>query len=176
MNWYRPIADSDKYDGLVCVNREDAVFIANFNRDWYRYRKKNEWKNIFVEIAPEEGVGDFPSFLAQCIVFNEKSWKLLQALIADAIEPLPLISTDGNQYITIKVLDLVDCLDYSQSVYRQSAGGFIQVSSYVFQQEDNIVGKHIFWLPKAYHAVVSEEFKNLVEQNQLKGLIFKQLC
>ncbi|GBE91136.1 imm11 family protein [Nostoc cycadae] len=175
MNWYRPIIEADDYDGLVCINREDAVFVSNFNKDWYRYKKNVEWKTIIVETYSEEQVGDFPSFLAQELVFNERSWQIIQPLITNSVEPLPLICKDRTQYITIKILDLVDCLDYSQSVYRQSAGGFIQIDLYVFH-EAMIASKDIFWLSKAYHAVVSQKFKDIVEENKLKGLSFRKLC
>jgi hypothetical protein len=174
MNWYRPIIEADDYDGLACINREDNVFVSNFNRDWYRYQKNVEWKRILVEIYSEGQAGDFPSFLAQELVFNERAWQIIQPLIANSVEPLPLVGTDGKQYITVKVIDILDCLDYSQSVYRQSAGGFIQVDSYVFQ-EDSIVGKNIFWLPKAYHVVVSQNFKDVIEDNKLEGLSFRKL-
>jgi hypothetical protein len=37
-------------------------------------------------------------------------------------------------------------------------------------------GKHIFFLPRAHHVVVSQDFKNRVEKFELKGLIFRELC
>jgi len=175
MSWYNPIPEANDYHGLMTMSYEDNFFLSNFHRDWYRYRKRTEWRKIQVEIDPTGEVGDFPSFQGHDLVFTEKSWKIMQPLINDVVEILPLSCTDGCEYKLIKILDIIDCLDYSKSVYEDAIGGFVTVESYVFHEEA-IKDKHIFWFSKGHHAVVSERFKDVVEEHQLKGLDFRWLC
>lgn len=175
MNWYRPIPKADDYYGLLSLSREDNFFLVNFHKDWYRYQKSTQWREIRVEIDPVGKVGDFPSFQGRDIVFTEKSWSIMQPLIANAVEPLPLFCTDGHQYTLIKIIDLVDCLDYSKSIYEDAVGGFLRVKYYVFK-EKMIDNKNIFWLKKAHHPVVSQRFKDTVDKHHLQGIEFRKLC
>lgn len=164
---------SDEYDNLRCVNPEDAVVFSSFMKNHYRHRLSSTWLPINVQIEPVGKPGDFPSFIARHLVFTKKSWGIMYPLIASSVEPLELNSV-ADRYTVIKIVDIIDCLDYSRSTYRRSAGGILLIDSYVFN-EDAVEAKNIFWLPEAYQTIVSETFKKCVENNGLEGLVFEKI-
>ncbi|WP_422665606.1 imm11 family protein [Anabaena sp. PCC 7938] len=117
--------------------------------------------------------GDFPSFIGHHLVCTKRAWQLIQPIITNSVELLPLTCREA-QYFVIKINDLVDPLDYSKSIYEDGFGGLIKVKSYVFNDEI-IKNKHMFWFSRGYLTVVSETFKTFVEDHHLKSLIFRQL-
>lgn len=173
MSFYIPKPMSNEYDNLRCLDSEDAVLFSSFMKNHYRHRLISTWVPINVQIEPMEKPGDFPSFIARHLVFTQKSWQIMYPLIANSVEPLELNSAT-DKYTVIKIVDIVDCLDYSKSIYRRSGGGILLIDSYVFN-EDLIRAKNIFWLPEAYQTIVSETFKNCVESNGLEGLVFEKV-
>jgi hypothetical protein len=173
MNFYMPRPMANEYDNLRCVNPEDAVLFSSFMKNHYRHQQKNVWNPIDVKVEPIGKHGDFPSFISCHLVFTDKSWEIVYPLIASSIEPLILNSTEGA-YTTIKIVDIVDCLDYSRSTYKRSAGGILLIDSYIFKEE-LVKEKNIFWLPEAYQTIVSDTFKDCVESSGLEGLAFEQI-
>jgi hypothetical protein len=175
MKWYEPIPDGDVYDRLQLCDRNDIKFDIEFHKQHYRFRKDIEWKELEVKISSLNNPGDFYSFIATGnLVLTNKAYIVLEDLIGKSVERLILKEKD-NDYFLLKILDFIDCLDYETSKYHTTVSEMIGVDSYVFK-EHLLVGKHIFFLPRAHHNVVSQDFKNRVEKFELKGLRFGELC
>jgi len=60
-------------------------------------------------------VRDFVSWEASAPVISERARKVLEPLIGDHVEFLPLVVLKRQQYYAINVLTLVDCLDWDRS-------------------------------------------------------------
>jgi hypothetical protein len=138
---------------------------------------------------------DFPSLHGYVPVFTTRAWGVLQPLIGHSVEALPLVCDTrivvpkrGDKmrvpagpfgpFYAINVLNFVDCLDYDHSeIVWFSHGVVMLVESYAFKNPGLLRGKHIFRLPetRALEVLVSDEFKNTVEKNNLVGLEFPKL-
>jgi hypothetical protein len=117
----------------------------------------------------EKPVGDFPSFIPLAI--SSKALDTLHPLIKDNVEVLDLIS-DVGKFCALNVF-VYDCLDHSSSVFKRfTDGGIMRVETYAFRA-GCLEGKHIFRLPEIWtYTFASNEFKRVVEENDLKGLLF----
>lgn len=135
-------------------------------------------RNLFKEDEGEfpKTAGDFPSLSGSIPVVSEKAWQILSAYIKNEVEALPLITKTGS-YFALNVLDIVDGLDKEKSeISYRSSGRVSRVFKYVFHEE-KIKGKYMFKIPetKGLEVYVSEEFKKLIEENNLKGLDFSKI-
>lgn len=142
------------------------------------------WVPLSVHLFEDAGeeakpLGDFPSLFAGVPpVFSKRAIKVLNPLIGDSIEVLPLVGLEGN-FSVINVIDVIDCLDRQRSEYVrfENSEKIMYIEHYVFQ-EDCVENKHIFRIPEEIVSAVfvSDAFKTLVEQNRLEGLIFKKVA
>jgi hypothetical protein len=168
---YKMVPDTDKYHRLVLGESGQRIV----NRFLGRSLKKR-WKPLSVSIYKSKKWGDFPRLESHVPVFSDKALKILEPLIADSIEALPLIS-DSKRFFAVHVLDLVDCLDYERSeVKRFPEGNIMRIGWYVFKK-GCIDGKHIFRIREAplKDVLVSEEFKRVVEESKLEGVDFDKV-
>jgi len=119
-------------------------------------------------------LGDAPGFYSHIPILSEKALKQLVALIQDEVEILPTIFDEGNFFI-INILGVLDCIDYDKSEYKTfSSGRIMRFEKFEFI-EKAIQNKHIFRLkdlPLSY-PYVSDQFKNIVEKNNLQGFKFE---
>ncbi|MDC0831969.1 hypothetical protein CKA32_001752 [Geitlerinema sp. FC II] len=178
-NIYRPIPDVNIYDRIDLVEDlcdEDLLGILHLLG--YPASSKNpqqEWNPVRVKIKPGQKSGHFPGFIGFHLIFNEKSVKILYPLIEGYVKLFPLVYDSGDRYFAIGVLEVVDCLNYSLAqIQRSSAGRVIRVKKYAFYEE-RIGDRPIFRLPEENVALVSDRFKECVEQHQLEGLIFQKV-
>lgn len=170
MGFYIAIPDSDEFDSLVTVNPEDWDVFERFNGR----PLASSWVPVPVKIYPGKRRGDFPSLISYVPVFSEKALQILEPLVGSSIEALPLQCKKGSFY-AINVLDLAAALDLERSeIVRFSDGGIMDVERHVLK-EDLLAGKNIFKLAEMPRdrVFVSEAFKKSVEENGLKGLIFR---
>jgi hypothetical protein len=124
--------------------------------------------------------GDFPSLnnLWRLAVASQRAWNILRPLVGYCCEALPIVHPTGNPYFIIHVMETIDCLDVAQSTFSHNAttGRINRVYHYVFKHE-NLHGKHIFKLPLecGSEMLVDDDFRGLVESNNLIGLQFDDL-
>ena len=174
MNIYEISNNCDIYDSLYYVNQEDSEIVDRvLGYGIYADRPFNqEWKPIAVRIYPKQKRGDFIG-LPGTLGCNKQAYKILEPLIKNSVELLPLNCKEGN-YSLIKVTDIVDCLDYDNStIDRFDDGRVMWVDSFAFYPE-KIQNKHIFKIPELNAVyLVSQTFKNCVEIHGLEGLIFR---
>lgn len=174
--WYRPVHAPDEYDSLSLMNPEADIprYLEMFTED-SRFMTNIPWLRFDVKMNSQNNPGDFPAFVASSdLVLTLKSWEVLKYLIKKDIK-LTVLKTELADYYWVKIMNMMDCLDYENSKYRIRKSGKVSVEKYVFV-ENLVAGKHLFYLPKASHNVVSQTFKDTVERFELKGLIFRELC
>ncbi len=172
MNLYHPIPDADSCDCLDYVDFSDWEIFQQFERR----RLSHAWKPIPVTLVKGEKRTDFPALPGSDLVVTEHAWQILQPLMGQSAEALPLSCNRGEGYFVINVLDVVDCLDYEHSeVERFSDGRVMWINAYAFK--GGAVGnKNIFKLPEPGKIIVSETFRAWIEKNRLEGLIFEKVA
>lgn len=172
MNIFYPIPDSDEYDRLYCPNKEDRGILGELR---FSSQPNHSWESLPVEIDPAGKSGDFPSISGHQLVFSQRAWQVLKPIVEKSAEALPLICASGN-YFVINVFDIVDCLDLSNAqVSRFSDGRLMRIKSYAFK-EGCIGDRNIFKLPQPSDVLVTQTFKDVVEKNDLEGLIFRKVA
>ena len=135
------------------------------------------WVPLRVKLFEDEGeaekpVGDFPSLGGTIpLPISVLALEVLHPLIKDDVDVLDLI-TDVGKFYALNVFTC-DCLDHSRSVFeRFRSGRIMRVEKYAFKPRC-LGGKHIFRLPEIWaYVFVDEAFKQMVEQHDLKGLLF----
>jgi len=119
-------------------------------------------------------VADFMSTTLMPLI-SLRGREKIEPLIANQVEFLPFETSVGPYYgLHIKY---VDCLDEELSqvdyLYPEEKREIYSVSKYAFYWE-KLQNVHIFRLPNVIHTsfFVSDEFRRVVEENGLTGLLF----
>lgn len=170
MQYYLIIPDSDVYDFLKISSDNSLEIIKSISGE----KIGSKWLPVPVDLVKMKLSGDFPS-MSGLVTFSEKAWRILEPIIKEKVETLSLLCKEGLFY-AINILDMA-LIDLEKAeVKRFSDGEIIRIKKYAFKK-DTVVGKQIF-TPKglSYSSpIVSETFKEIVEKNELKGLIFKKV-
>jgi hypothetical protein len=169
MSYYKYIPDSDRYDSLVLHDSKQWELFNQFDGR----SLAASWLPVEVRIHRSKERGDFPSLASHVPVFTVKAFNTLRTLICPNVEVLPI---KCNRYVfcALNVLDVLDVLDTTRSdIVRFSSGEIMDIEKYAFF-EDRLRGKHLFKIRELplSNVFVSEEFKNEVENQALRGLIF----
>lgn len=164
--------DLDKYDNLIPIREFTVEEIQSF--DGRSHLK--QWKPIQVKrMEPEKGLelSDAPGFIFP--VFSRRALNCLEPLINKNVEILPL-DFDEKEYFGINIITVLDAIDYEKSIYKTYRDGkrIMAFKKYDFLP-DVIKGIPIFKIldEKTRYAFVSDEFKQIVEKNELIGFSFK---
>ncbi len=179
MQIYHVTRNPDVYDALYCNDDSEYRLILRFF-GYYPYHQDKSpkvWKPITVKIDPRHKKGDFPS-LCPFLVFSSRARKVLQPLIGNYVEFLPLkLEGDLEQYAIIKIKQRTDCLDYSRAEVKRfsHSGRVMRVLKFAFKK-GSLNNKNFFNIPEETAGIfVSDKFKNCVEDNNLEGLIFREV-
>ena len=167
-------SDVEKYDSLVPVK-----YALDESQTFDGSKKKSHWKPMCVKrLNPEKGLelSDISGFMTSFPIFNQKALDILEPLIRDSVEVLPL-AFKGKKYWGINVISVLDVLDYSKSIYRTfpNTNKIAIIEKYAFRNCAELKNHNIFKLvdePQT-RPFVSEKFKNVVEQNNLTGFSFE---
>ena len=177
MSIWEIVPDSNKYDRLdPVVDAGDHIAFINM---FVGRPISNSWLPIEVKIDSADFPSDFPSLPGGMPpVFTEKALYVLNPLIQNCIEALPL-RNQSMALFAINVLDVIDCLDHehSQLVRSPSSGKVLMIKRYSFY--DRCTDNHeIFKIPEMLmnHIYVGDKFKSVVEDNKLGGLRFVQVA
>lgn len=126
-------------------------------------------------MEPEKGLdlGDALGFTIP--VFSKKALDCLLPLIENNIEILKL-DFDGGDFYAINVTKVINAINYEKSKYKTFRDGrrIVLFNKYAFEPEI-VIGISIFKIidEPCRFAFVSDEFKEIVEKNKLKGFEFK---
>lgn len=179
MNFYPYRTDANNFAGIEAIPGQNIEMIDVHFDDTPLART---WRRIVFqsfETNPEQQ-GDFPSLVnySDLPVLSLRAWDCLRPLIGSVCEALPIDYPTGEPYFIIHVVETTDCLDEERSELRRNEidGRVSRVFKYCFHHE-MIDGRHIVKLPlKSGGALlVDEVFRQAVEDNDLKGLVFRQL-
>lgn len=163
----------DRYDNLKPLK----PFTVEEYQSFDGRRKKTDWKKLPVKrMEPEKGLelGDAPGFVIP--VFSKRALDVLRPLIETDVEMLELDFLEAP-YWGINVINVLDVIDYSKSRYRTYSDGkrIMVFQKYAFRECEELTKTNIFKIkdePTRW-AFVSDEFKKLVEENNLKGFVFQ---
>jgi hypothetical protein len=178
MGYYRYQPDANHFNGIGLSNEDRESVIAMHSKSIVR---TPAWQPPVVHgFDDNPGVeADFPSLsdYNEIPIFSQRGWDVLRPLIGNVCEALPIRHPTGQPFYIINVLDIVDCIDEENSVVdRYSDGRVRRVIRFCFKL-NMLVGKHIFKTPRMSGSdlILSEAFRHTVENNGLKGLIFREL-
>ncbi|HYK74648.1 MAG TPA: suppressor of fused domain protein [Pseudoneobacillus sp.] len=138
---------------------------------------KDTWKPIeLVTIEPGDK-GDMISYGKNTInpIFTKKAVEVLKDLIQDSVEILPIHHDQYDGYL-INIVNVLDCLNEENT--KMSKWGVIEKYDFI---EEKVKDQHIFFAYKKKTAsptlvpIVSEDFKQRVEGNELRGFRFTSI-
>ena len=125
----------------------------------------------------DKPIGDVFSVEVSSFILNEKSYKILYPYIKNEAQIFKVKCENDNLYV-VNITNIIDCLDYNKSEIKRfpSSGRVMRVVKYVFKIE-KLKNTIIFKLPEFPKGIsyVTESFKNVVEENNIKGFKFKEL-
>ena len=160
--------DSDGYDTLAQASAQSDRALATLES---AEPVASKWRPIKVVADKHGGSGDFPSFLPHVPAFSRRALDVLQPLLGDAIEALPL-DFGRLEFFAIHVLEVVDCLDENLSVIKRfPSGGVMSIRKHVF--DEKCVGERLmFRIREAplWGVYYTDRFKQLLETAKLEGL------
>ena len=151
----------------------------------YERGELSRWRPVYVGCSERHDcIPNFPG-LSSDITCDEKAKSILDELIHGYVDFLPLASHTiaDKQYCILYPKTLLDCLANERTEFVRTQSGFIfGVRRYVFKP-DCIGDTPIFRLslPTAdnpspiFCPYVNDEFKQLVENNNLTGLEFEKV-
>jgi hypothetical protein len=136
---------------------------------WRSPAKQRKFRGQMSDISGLGGMG---------LGFSERALEVLTPLVGDVIEALPLDCPDCKEkFFAINVLDLVDCLDEARcDAFRFRDGRICWIDRYAFRP-GSTEGHHLFKVMQVPigDALVSPEFKQLVEESGLVGAMFHEV-
>lgn len=147
------------FEGVPVEDRKFALIVPSHHKD-----------------EVNKPIGDVFSVDVSSFILNESSFRILYLYIKDHTQIFKIQHQDGLLYV-INVTDVIDCLDYNQSdiKYFSSSNRVMRVIKYVFINS-KLKNAIIFKLPEFPSSIyVTEEFKKVVEDNQIKGFKFEEL-
>jgi hypothetical protein len=172
MTVWEIVPDSDLYHCLALMDKDKYWDVV------HSFQGKpllESWIPLEIYIDEVKLSGDFPSLPGGMPpIFNKRAVDILRHLMEHSVEILPLKSDRGELY-AVNVLDVVDCLDNPLSDIKYlPSGGVMHIDRYIFK-EGCLNGKHIFKIHEEItnRVFVSDAFKEVVEKENLEGLIFR---
>lgn len=168
---YRMIPAVDRFTRFHLKDR------ALENSLWELKPLKARWKNVKVEVAGRTRHGKLVSPTPDIAgvycgyLFSPKAWKIVKPMIGVQYELLP-VSTSVGDYSVVHFTERLACLDKKKSTIERS----YRVKAYAFQNR-KLKGQHFFTLPETagIEVLVSEEFRTLVNEHKLTGVVFEEL-
>jgi uncharacterized protein DUF1629 len=167
--------DANRYQGLLPSDRSNSLeAFRRFNGT----QIGASWVPWKVEIDRPEGYenlpfGDFPLMALHVPAFSERAATLLEPLLIENGELLPLVCDEGS-YFAFNVTSVLDALDEEKSsVLRFTSGRIMNITGYEFLPEK--VTSPIFKIPQVplMDVFVTDEFQDAVIRHGLKGFDFK---
>lgn len=125
----------------------------------------------------DKPIGDVFSVDPTSYIINEKTYKVLYPYLKNHSQIFEIKNEDKIFYV-VSVTDIIDCLDYEKSELKlfNSTGRVMRVIKYVFKTE-KLKNATVFKLPEFPKGIsyATEEFRKVVEENNIKGFKFKEL-
>ncbi|MGD9153956.1 MAG: hypothetical protein PVG90_00435 [Bacillota bacterium] len=174
MKFYRLTTEANDYKNLVPLNSIDVDVINNINLKTVA----SSWKPIEFKFIGKGKRGDCPTLVLHLPVFSENAINMLNDLIVDNVEYLPINCPGKVKYWCVNVLKSIDCINFEKSkVIRFSSGRIMAFDKYVFKNDDLFKNVNIFKIPdlKNSDVFVSENFVEKVKKADLEGFEFVEI-
>ncbi|MCY4021360.1 MAG: hypothetical protein OXG39_18275 [Chloroflexi bacterium] len=132
-----------------------------------------------LDFKKNKGIANFPMW-SSVIVCDAAAKDIIYELTKDCVEFLPLSSPTipETEYFALNCVKVLDCLDMERSEFTrfEKTGGIRSIRRYEFKA-NCIDGIPVFKLPilNSARTFVTNEFKQLVEDNNLTGLEFQKV-
>jgi hypothetical protein len=108
-------------------------------------------------------------------MFNLKAWSVMQPLIGEHVEALP-INLPKRAYFIIHSLVEEDCIDWSRTKHSVRSDGLMVCSGDPTLREDFVPRAHIFRIRgDVLHCFVTPQFVEMAESHGLRGARFDEL-
>ena len=174
----------DQYDHLLSIRHPPGGWSPTFNL-LDGIPRADEWSPVPFErwrtkYRPHRGKPvDFPSLMGLGLAFSERALQVLDPLMGQSVEALPIecVNCGQDKFFVINVLDFVDCLDEPRCIFERASTGYILwIERYAFRP-GSLEGHHIFKVPQLVvgTVLVSPEFKRRVEESGLFGAVFREV-
>lgn len=171
------------------VNRYQ-YFLPQYEEDWDRLvmdgtPKSDIWTPPPVYVyKPRHKSGDFYQFGAGMLITNPQATEVLRTHLEMAGELLPL-PFEGQIFNVLNVTECINCLDQdkTQWTYGESGKTRVEITEYVFHP-NRFSESPLFKIPETCRGEVllveglydpEDEFRYVVEQHGLEGLVFEEL-
>ncbi|PGB01594.1 imm11 family protein [Bacillus toyonensis] len=174
------------------LDNYESYQLLNLNMDYKKYfegkidsavKMSDSWGRIFIECVEGDKQSDCPMFWGELgtPMISRKAKEILEPLICNNVEFFPLIhDVTSEVYYLMNVLNTVDAINYNKAVFEKlSTGLIIGFEKYAFLV-NRVEGQIIFktFLNQRLHSstvLVSDEFRNTVLENNLKGFEFVEV-
>ncbi|MED1092697.1 imm11 family protein [Bacillus paramycoides] len=143
----------------------------------------DSWVAKFIEIIDEGDQSDCPIFWGKSGVqiISEKAKQILEPLVGNNVEFLPLIhKTENEKYNVIHVLRVLDALNVDNTIFKKLNSGLIigcEEFSFIPSVVQNEMVFKVYINKKIHpnYLLVSDEFRNMVLESDLKGFEFVEV-
>jgi hypothetical protein len=172
-------ADANNYQNLTFLDEKDWDILQDFDGT----PQKNSWNKPKVEVIRDNEANlnlpasDFPSLASHVPVFSQQAIMILNGLLKDNGEILPL-SCQKGAYFAFNVTRVVDALDQSSSIVKRfkSSGRIMDIVEHKYYK-DKLSNLTIFKIPQVslMNVYVTDHFVRIVQSNSLKGFEFQKV-
>lgn len=176
MKIYKLYADCNRYQSLVFTSADDwNIILDHFDGK----PLISSWTAPAVQVFREDKFtrnlppSDFPNLVPDVPVFSLRAVNVLQGLLHENGEILPLSCSEG-EYYAFNVTTSINALDESKSEVKrfESSGRIMRIIKYEFFA-DRLSGATIFKIPQTRANVfVTDKFRTIVMDNGLIGFEF----
>lgn len=146
---------------------------------WFRGEPVTDWPEP--ELYPsahhtekDKEIGDVIPVDVSAVVVNQCCFEVIKPLVLKAAQILPA-KWEAQKLFVLNVTNVIDCLDHEKSKVKRFAGSgrIMRVEEYAFYRE-MLKNASIFKIPEEAHThpYVTDAFKDLIEQNGIKGFQF----
>lgn len=180
MNVWRIDTSRENNVYITCEKKKERQKLDPISFEGQRVSDK--WDStVKINLAKEYTQADDSDalmFWASIFVLSEKALNIFKEFAGDVIECLDFECNVGN-YVIVNPVDVVDCLDMEKSEYRVCKGAPELIYTYkkLCFRKDALKGKKLFRIHHLHESIMacSDEFKEAIEQAQLKGITFELL-
>lgn len=119
-------------------------------------------------------IGDVYPVTAGTAIINEKTFKVLEPHITDCVQILSATIKSKKVYV-LNFTTVIDCLDRDASkvIFFSNSDRIMEIEEFAFHKE-LLTNAFAFKIPEEIQSppFVTEEFKELIEKNNIKGFKF----
>ncbi|MWC29701.1 imm11 family protein [Paenibacillus sp. MMS18-CY102] len=160
---------------LTVCTEKDNIFDENFRGK----PLASSYEPIKLKVQRIGQEEDFPNLASGALIFSKQAQTVIGPLIAPYAEVLEIDHSEISdiEIALINVTNVVAALDYGRTTFKYDAcSGEISGFNSVHFQLDKVMHNPIFRIPeKPVKLYVTDEFRDLVIQHELKGFVFEEV-